>query len=83
MLTVLVATLGITQRAVIGAWVVTGLAFLVANGTDLSVSTWMTNDLLAGAIALTVWKIIVWRSKSKLQAADVWVERLVRTGLLL
>jgi hypothetical protein len=83
MLTVLVATLAVTQRAVMGAWVVAGLAFLVADATDFSVSTWMTNGLLAGAIVLTVWKIIVWRRKSKLLAADVWVERLVRTGVLL
>lgn len=85
MLTVLVATLGLTQRAVVGLWIVAGLAFLVATATDLNVSTWITNGLLVGATALTVWKIIVrrWHNESKLLNADVWAERLGRAGVLL
>jgi hypothetical protein len=39
MLTVLVATLGITRRAVVGLWVLAGLVMLVAVGTDIVIPT--------------------------------------------
>ena len=42
MLTVLVATLGITQHAVIGLWVLTALVALVTVGTDVAIPAIIT-----------------------------------------
>ena len=85
MLTVLVATLGITQRAVVGLWVLAGLVMLVAVGTDIVIPTIVTVTAPAGAIALTGWK---WFMRSRhnspgLLSVDNWLERIGRAILLL
>ncbi len=85
MLTVLVATLGITQRAVIGLWVLAGLVLLVAMGTDIVIPTIVTVSAPAGAIALTVWKWSIWRWQGApwLFTIDIWLERIGRAIMLL
>lgn len=85
MLTTLVATLGLTQRALPGLWVLAGLVMLVAAGTDISIPLIFTVAALAGAIALTVWK---WFMRSQRSASwslkvDTWLERIGRAILLL
>ena len=85
MLTVLVATLGITQRAVIGLWVLAGLVMLVAVGTDIVIPTIVTVSAPAGAIALTGWKWSIrrWQGAPWLLTVDIWLERIGRAILLL
>lgn len=83
MLTVLVATLGLTRRAAVGWWVVAGLALLLANATDVPVPTLLISVALAGAMALTAWRWMVGRGGPKLLQADVWLERLGRASVLL
>ena len=85
MLTVLVATLGLTRRAAVGLGVVAGLAFLLATATDLGIPVMAANVALAGAIALTAWKWIVMRGRDepRLLQVDRWLERIGRALLLL
>ncbi len=85
MLTVLLATLGVTQRAVVGLWTLAALAILVVVGTDLGVPALAAGLALAGAVALTAWKWIArrWRAGPRLLLVDTWLERIVRTLLLL
>ena len=85
MLTVLLATLGITQRAVVGLWVLAVLAILLVVGTDISVPAIAASIAPAGAVALTAWKWITrrWRDGHRLLLVDTWLERIVRTLLLL
>ena len=85
MLTVLVATLGVTQRAVVGLWVLAVLSILLVVGTDIGVPAIAAGIALAGAVALTAWKRIVrpWRDGHRLLLVDTWLERIVRTLLLL
>lgn len=85
MLTVLVATLGITQRAVVGLWVLAGLVMLVAVGTDIVIPTIVTVSAPAGAIALTGWKWSIRRRHGALWllTVDIWLERIGRAILLL
>jgi hypothetical protein len=85
MLTVLVATLGITQRAVVGLWVLTGLVTLVAVGTDIDVPTIITVSAPVGAIALTAWELAMgrWRSAPWLVTVHIWLDRIGRVILLL
>jgi hypothetical protein len=85
MLTVLVATLGVTQRAAVGLWVLAVLAMLLVVGTDSEVPAITAGIVLAGAVALTVWKLIAqrWRDEHRLLRVDIWLERIVRTLLLL
>lgn len=85
MLTVLLATLGVTQRAVVGLWVLAGLVMLLAVGTDMGVPKIAASIVLAGAIALTTWKWITrrWHAGHRLLLVDIWLERIVRTLLLL
>jgi hypothetical protein len=85
MLTVLVATLGITQRAVIGLWVVTGLVMLVNVSTDMVIPMIVMVSLPAGAIALTGWKWFIrhWHSAPWLITVDILLERIGRAILLL
>lgn len=84
MLTVLVATLGITQRVVVGLWVLAGLVLLVALATDIVIPTVATLGALAAAIVLTGW---TWfrrrRSAPWARTADIWLERIGRAILLL
>ncbi len=85
MLTVLVATLGITQRVVIGLWVLAGLVMLVAVGTDIVIPTIVAVSAPAGAIALTGWKWFIRRRHGAplLRKVDIWLERIGRAILLL
>ena len=85
MLTVLAATLGITQRAVLGLWVLAGLVMLVAVGTDIVIPTIITVSAPAGAIALTGWKWSIrrWQGAPWLPMVDMWLERIGRAILLL
>lgn len=85
MLTVLVTTFGITQRAVVGLWVLAGLVMLVAVGTDIVIPTIVTVSTPAGAIALTGWKWFIrrWHGAPWLLRADIWLERIGRAILLL
>ncbi len=85
MLTVLIATLGITQRTVFSLWVLAGLVLLVSVGTDIVVPRIVTVAAPAVAIAFTGWKGFV-RSRHnapKLLRIDRWLERLGRAMLLL
>lgn len=84
MLTVLLATLGVTQRAVVGLWVLAVLAILVVVGTDIDVPAIAAGITLAGAVALTAWKWTArrWRDGHRLLLVDTWLERIVRTLLL-
>jgi hypothetical protein len=85
MLTVLVATLGITQRAVVGLWIVAGLVMLVVVGTDIVIPTTVMVSAPAGAIALTGWKWFIWHWHSApwLLTIDSWLERIGHAILLL
>ena len=85
MLTVLVATLGLTQTAMLGLWVLAGLVILVATLTDIAIPLIFTVGAPACAITLTVWK---WFMRSRKGAAwslklDAWLERIGRGILLL
>ena len=77
MLTVLLTAVGMTQRGVIGLWVVAGLALLLAMATDIGVP--MQAALLAFvlAVALTVWTWLArrWRGKPWIVRADRWLDR--------
>jgi hypothetical protein len=85
MLTVLVGTLGIAQRAVVGLWVLAGLVTLVAVGTDIDMPTIVTAGVPIGTIALTAWEWLFrrWQSVPWLRMADVWIDRTGRAILLL
>lgn len=85
MLTVLVATLGITRRAVVGLWVLAGLVMLVAVGTDIVIPTIVMVSAPAGAIALIGWKWFIrrWHGTPWLLTVDIWLERIGRAILLL
>lgn len=85
MLTVLLATLGITQRAVVGLWFLAGLTMLVVAGTDFGVPTPAAVIALVGAIAVTGWTWLAprWRDGRTLSLVNTWLERIVRTLLLL
>jgi len=85
MLTVLLATVAMTQRAVVGLWVLAGLSILLVVGSDIDVPAIVAVLVLAGAIALTAWKWIAlrWRGEPRLLQVDTWLERIVRTILLL
>jgi hypothetical protein len=80
-----VATLGITQRAVVGLWVLAGLVMLVALGTDIVIPTIITVSAPAGAIALTGWKWSIhrWHGAPWVLTVDIWLERIGRAILLL
>lgn len=85
MLTTLVATLGITQRAVVDLWILTGLVTLVAVGTDIDIPTIVTVTAPVGAIALTAWEWSIrhWHGAAWLVAVDIWLDRIGRAILLL
>jgi hypothetical protein len=85
MLTVLLATLGLTQPAVIGLWALAALAILLVMGTDIGVPTIVAIIMPAVAAALTAWKLIArrWRGESWLPYVDTWLDRIGRAILLL
>jgi hypothetical protein len=85
MLTVLVATLAITQRAVVGLWVLAGLVMLVAAGTDIDMPTIVIVSAPVGAIALTAWEWSIrrWHGTPWLVTVDIWLDRIGRAILLL
>jgi hypothetical protein len=85
MLTVLLATLGVTQRAVVGLWFLAVLAVLLVVATDLGVPAIAAYIALAGAVALSTWKWIArrWRDGHRLRLVETWLERIMRTLLLL
>ena len=83
MLSVLLATLAVTQPASTGVWVLAALAIIV--GTAGDAPSGVAIGVPAGAAALTVWK---WaarhrRDKPNLLRMDTWIDRIVRTVLLL
>lgn len=84
MLTVLVATLGITQHAVVGLWVLAALVTLVTVATDVEIPTMITVSVPAGAFVLTLW---AWRIRRGLGTgwwvtAYAWLDRIGRAILL-
>ena len=83
MLTILLATIAVTQRAVVGIWVVTVLAILaaVAGAVPWAVAV----GVLAAALALTIWKwrFPHWRGINRVFLVDTWLERIVRAMVLL
>lgn len=83
MLTVLVATLGLTRRAAVGWWVVAGLTLLLANATDIRVPPSLVISAVVGALALTAWRWLVGRGGPRFLQADVWLERIGRASVLL
>ncbi len=83
MLTVLVATLGLTRRAAAGWWVIAGLTLLLANATDIRVPPSLGISAVVGALALTIWRWLVGRSGPRLLQADVWLERIGRASVVL
>jgi hypothetical protein len=85
MLTVLLATLAVTQTAVVGLWVLAVLAILMVMGTDIGVPAIVAIIAPAGAVALTAWKWITprWQGGARLLRVDTWLERIGRAILLL
>jgi hypothetical protein len=85
MLTVLLATLALTQTAVVGLWVLAVLAILVVMGTDIGVPGIVAVIAPVGAASLTAWKWIAprWQGGPRLLRVDTWLERIGRTILLL
>jgi hypothetical protein len=81
MLTVLVATLAITQRAAVSAWILAVPALLVGTSGESGVVVFLVPTL---ALALTTWSAIAarWNSGTSL-LVTTWLERSVRTVLLL
>lgn len=82
MITVLLATLGATGQVVFGAWVLAAFAlFWEANGGPLVLAVLMP----IVALALTVWKWLRprWYTQPRLLWLDTWLNRIVRTLLLL
>ena len=85
MLTVLLATLAVTQPALIGLWVLAVLTILVVVGTDIGIPAIAAVLVPVTAIAATAWKWIArrWQSRPKLLRVDTWLERGGRAILLL
>ena len=85
MLTVLVATLAITQRALTGLWVVAGLVMLVAVATDIVLPTIVTVGAPVVAIAWTggEWSTRRWHGAPRLRTVAIWLEPIGRAILLL
>ncbi|MBL8045462.1 MAG: hypothetical protein JNL09_02920 [Anaerolineales bacterium] len=85
MLTVLLATLGLTQRAVVSVWFLAALALLVVSGTDFGLPMPAAITALVVALAVTAWNWLAprWRDNPKLQLVNVWLDRILRTVLLL
>ncbi|HEU5102207.1 MAG TPA: hypothetical protein VFU22_24460 [Roseiflexaceae bacterium] len=85
MLTVLLATLALTQPALIGLWVLAALTLLVSVGTDIAIPAIVAAIIPAMAVALTTWKWLVsrWQGGPKLLRVDTWLERGGRALLLL
>ena len=83
MLTVLLATLGVTQRAVVGLWVLAALSILLVSGTDIAVPAGVAVVVPIVAVALTGWKWIARRGGPTLLQVDAWLERIGRAILLL
>ena len=84
MLTVLVATLAITQHAVVGLWVLAVLVALVNVATDIEIPTIITVSVPVGAIALTLgeWCIRRPHGAAWWVTAYAWLDRIGRALLL-
>jgi hypothetical protein len=85
MLTMLLATLALTQTAVIGLWVLAALTLLASVGADIAIPAIVTVTVPTIAVALTVWKwsISRWQDGSMARRVDTWLERSGRAILLL
>jgi hypothetical protein len=85
MLTTLLATLGLIQRALVGLWFLAMLVLLLVIGTDIEVPSMAASIATSGAVALTIWKWLLrrWHARHWLLRVDIWLERIVRTLLLL
>ncbi len=85
MLTVLLATLAATHTALVCLWVLAFLVLLVALATDIGVPGIIAISIPAGAVILTGWKWLIprWSDHLGIVRVDIWLERLVRTFLLL
>lgn len=85
MFTVLLATIAVTQTAMVGLWVAAALAILLVVGTDLGVPPILAVIVWVGAVALTAWKWIAprWRGEQRLLVVDTWLQRGGRTIILL
>ena len=67
MVTMLLATLALTQPAVIGLWVLAALTLLASVGTDIAIPAIVVVTVPTMAVALTVWKwsISRWQDGSR------------------
>ena len=76
-------TLGVTQRAMVGLWVLTALSIFLAVGMDIGVLSIAAGIALACAVALTAWKLIVRPSRDghRFLLVDAWLERIMRIPL--
>ena len=76
MLTMLLATLGLTQRAVVCLWVLAALAVLASTGTDIAVPAIVAIIVPAAAITLTAWKWHLSRRQGGMRElrVDTWLE---------
>jgi hypothetical protein len=85
MFTVLLATLAVTQTAMVGLWVAAALAILLVVGTDIGVPPMIAVIASAGAVALTAWKWIAprWHGEPRLFVVDTWLQRTGRMMMLL
>jgi len=85
MLTVLLATLAVTQSAAIGLWVLAVLMILVVVGTDIGIPTIIVVIVPVAAVAVTAWKWSArrWQSGLWRLRVDTWIERVGRAMLLL
>jgi hypothetical protein len=82
MLTMLLAMLAVTQRAVVGVWVLAALAVVWGTGDGPRL---VAVAVPAVAVALTLWAWLSprWHRRHTVRLAGIWIERIVRTILLL
>lgn len=86
MLTVLVATLAVTQRAILSVWLAAIPSILLTTVLFGTVGGGlMTAIVTAAAITLTGWKWVARQTSDRrlVRRAEPWLERVVRTLLLL
>jgi hypothetical protein len=85
MLTVLLATLALTQTAAIGLWALAALTTLGFVATDIAIPAIVAISALAVAVALTAWKWSISRRQGQpgLLRVDAWLDRIGRAILLL
>jgi hypothetical protein len=83
MLTVLLATLAVTQPALLCMWIM--VILIIPLGLDSASPGVVIGSVLTLAVALTAWKWRTrhWHGNSGAQQVDRWLDRIVRSLLLL